>query len=223
MNFNDAVASLNALSTKPLSTFDGTPYSADDLEKVGRFIGDMVSTIPRAVVEQITRRKTSEIKLRIDTSIIVASADNVVLTAKLIDGTFPDYERVIPAATGNAIAEVERIALMASLDRMAAVGAMPTMTLGWSEQGAMRLTVGGGEIAEDVLDAETTGEAEIGLAIGRFRNLIGAIDAERLRLEIVSATDPILVNPIGNGNLLTLLMPCVAVTALKETRGEVSR
>jgi hypothetical protein len=42
-NFNEAVASLKVLSTKPLTTFDHTPFSADDLEKIEHFIGDMVA------------------------------------------------------------------------------------------------------------------------------------------------------------------------------------
>jgi DNA polymerase III sliding clamp (beta) subunit (PCNA family) len=68
--------------------------------------------------------------------------------------------------------------------------------------------MGGGEIAEDVIAAETTGEAEIGLAVSRFRELVNAIDAERLRLGIVSTTEPMLISPAGGGDLLAILCPC---------------
>jgi DNA polymerase-3 subunit beta len=165
--------------------------------------------IPKTVVDQIIKFKADEIRLRIDARTIVAYADHVTLAAKLIDATFPDYVRVIPAAA-KATAEVERVALVAALERMAAVGTKErtTLTLGWNGHDGARLTMGGGQIAEDIFDAETSGEATIGLAISRFQNLVEAIDAEQLQLGIVSTAEPMLVTPIGNGDLMTLLMPC---------------
>ena len=41
-------------------------------------------------------------------------------TSKLIDGTFPDYERVIPSEEGN-IVEIGRDDLKGAVDRVAAV------------------------------------------------------------------------------------------------------
>jgi DNA polymerase-3 subunit beta len=165
--------------------------------------------IPKTVVDQILKFKANETRLRIGAGTIAGRADNITLTAKLIDGSFPDYRRLIPAAA-NAVAEVERAALTASLERMAAIATKEraTLTLGWDGYGGARLTMGGGQIAEDIIDAETVGEAAIGLAISRFRNLVDAIDAEQLRLGIVAATDPLLVNPLDSSDLLALLMPC---------------
>src|SRR6202008_701618 len=56
-----------------------------------------------------------------DTRIRFASA-NVTLVSKLIDGTFPDYERVIP--TGNdKVLEAERKPLFDAVDRVSAISA----------------------------------------------------------------------------------------------------
>ena len=61
------------------------------------------------------------------------------------------------------------------------------LTLDWSGDYSVRLTMADGEIAEDFIAAETTGEAKISLAVNRALTVIGAIDAERLRLGFNSA------------------------------------
>ena len=46
--------------------------------------------------------------------------DDTRLTSKLIDGTFPDYERVIPSGN-DAIMEVDCKAFRASVDRVSTI------------------------------------------------------------------------------------------------------
>jgi DNA polymerase-3 subunit beta len=98
--------------------------------------------IPKAVIERIGKLfKADEIRLQIDDSTIAARAGNITLTAKLIDGTFPNYQSLIPAEA-NASAEIERAPLMAALGRMAVIARTerPTLTLRWNGNGGARLT-----------------------------------------------------------------------------------
>ena len=44
----------------------------------------------------------------------------VITTSKLIDGTFPDYERVIPT-DNDKVMEIDRKAFAQAVDRVAAV------------------------------------------------------------------------------------------------------
>ena len=54
-----------------------------------------------------------------DTRISFAFAD-VLLTSKLIDGTFPDYQRVIPAGNDKLLT-VDRKAFMEAVDLVATI------------------------------------------------------------------------------------------------------
>ena len=46
------------------------------------------------------------------------SATRTVLTSKLIDGTFPDYDRVIPTGNDAKVLEVECKSFAAAVDRL---------------------------------------------------------------------------------------------------------
>lgn len=69
----------------------------------------LVSILPRGVV----RVSLSQTKVRIAT-------DDGVLVSKLIDGTFPDYQRVIPTGNPHRMT-ADRDALLAAVDRVSVV------------------------------------------------------------------------------------------------------
>lgn len=86
------------------------PEGANDLKGV---------IIPRRTVVEL--RKLAEtcetLKLTINEKKLQAEAGETVFTSKLIDGTFPDYGRVIPTDNGKEM-DVPRQALMQAVDRV---------------------------------------------------------------------------------------------------------
>ncbi len=79
-----------------------------------------------------------DIAIRADTSKIEFSAGGFRLVSKLIDGTFPDYQRVIPTRNPNRIL-VDPEAMEAAVDRVSTVSA---------ERGrAVKLTLADGTMA----------------------------------------------------------------------------
>lgn len=122
------------------------------------FVGVIVPTktvglLPKGVVTV----QVSDNKIRID-------ADGLEIISKLIDGTFPDYERVIPTENDRVVT-VDRDTMMKAADRVASIS---------SERGkAVKLAVAPGGIvlssrsdvgtAEDEVAADYSGEPfEIG-------------------------------------------------------------
>jgi DNA polymerase-3 subunit beta len=172
--------------------------------------------IPQKSVEQILKLKAKEIAFRIDANVLEARAANVTITTKLIDGTYPDYVRIIAAAAG-AFAELDRGALLAAIGRMSAANAAHTkawrLTLGWQangkSDGVVRLEMAAGETAEDAIPAIISGDANIILSVDRFLKLVDNLEAKRLVLGIVSSTDPIRVRPADSDHLLAVLAPCL--------------
>ena len=79
--------------------------------------------VPRKTVSELRKlldESDGDVEVALsDTKIRFAFGD-VVLTSKLIDGTFPDYERVIP--TGNdKILEVDRKTFAEAVDRVSTI------------------------------------------------------------------------------------------------------
>lgn len=144
------------------------------------------------------------------TKIRIASGD-LVLTSKLIDGTFPDYERVIPTTERNdKVVTVDRDAIMKAADRVATVS---------SERGrAVKMTIAPGSVrmvvfsadagtAEDEIEAEYSGEPiDIGFNEQYVRDVFGTLPAGPVSLALADSGSPALVTG-GTEGLTLVLMP----------------
>ena len=168
--------------------------------------------IPRKTVETVMRmagEAKGDAALDISDTKIRFSIGTAVLTSKLIDGTFPDYQRVIP--TGNdRSALLGRAAFAAAADRVSAIS---------SERGrAVKLTFAPGELAmavrnPDTGDAEETmacafeGEAlEIGFNASYLTGMLGVMDGEEVEVLLADAGSPtILRDPADPGELFVLM------------------
>jgi DNA polymerase-3 subunit beta len=105
--------------------------------------------VPRKTVGELQRLMDDpEAALAVelsDTKIRVTFA-NVVLTSKLIDGTFPDYDRVIPK-NNNKILHVDRIDFASAVDRVSTVS---------SERGrAVKLSLADGALTLSVINPDS--------------------------------------------------------------------
>lgn len=146
-----------------------------------------------------------------NTKIRIASAD-LTITSKLIDGTFPDYERVIPTTERNdKVVAVERDAIMKAADRVATVSSERGRAVKLSiAPGNVRLTVHSADAgsAEDEVSAEYSGEPlEIGFNAQYVRDVFGTLPAGPVQLALADSGSPALVT--GNLEGLTLvIMPC---------------
>ena len=98
------------------------PKNANNLEGV---------IIPRKTVTEIKKiidDQEGQVKIQIAKNKIKFSLNNVIITSKLLDGTFPDYERVIPSNNSKQlivdaqefIAAVDRVSTLSS-DRTKAI------------------------------------------------------------------------------------------------------
>lgn len=159
----------------------------------------LVSLLPKGVVSV----SLSATKVRI------TSADGV-LTSKLIDGTFPDYQRVIPAGN-NKVMVVEKAALQKAVDRVSTVS---------TERGrAVRLDIATGTIslsvnnpgsgsASEEVDVDYDGDpVEIGFNAKYLGDILSTLGGERVRIALNDGGSPALLSSDGDEALLCVLMP----------------
>jgi DNA polymerase-3 subunit beta len=139
---------------------------------------------------------------------------NVRLATKLIDGTFPDYRRVIPADHERE-AVVDRALFAAVVDRLAA------MTSDKSSRVVCRLSPG--EIALEVAHpdagtgreefaADYEGDAfEIGFSHRYMVEALNSFEAETVRLFLKTPGDPVRIEPVTRPldapGLVVIVMP----------------
>lgn len=134
----------------------------------------------------------------------------VVLTSKLVDGTFPDYAHVIPKEN-NKVLGVPRSGLVDSIDRVAALSL---------ERGrAIKLAAADDKIvlsasnpdfgsAEDDIDADYKGGLiEIGFNARYLAGIVGALDGETVRMELCDAGSPALLMERAGASVIYVLMP----------------
>jgi DNA polymerase-3 subunit beta len=134
----------------------------------------------------------------------------VVLTSKLIDGTFPDYSRVIP--TGNdKLLKLDPKSFHEGVDRVATIATEKTRAVKMGlENDKVVLTVtspDNGTATEEV-PAEYTSEGfEIGFNAAYLKDILGQIDADLVEIHLADAGAPTLIRKDENSPALYVLMP----------------
>lgn len=129
------------------------------------------------------------------TKIRIEHGDTVIIS-KLIEGTYPDYERVIPRNNELALT-ADRAALLASTDRVATVasdrsGGVIKLTM---EPGVVALTVRGDtDSASDEVAVDYSGPpVESGVSARYLREMLSAVSGSSVQLAFGEALGPILV------------------------------
>lgn len=169
--------------------------------------------VPRKTVGEVRKLiegTEGEVGVSVSPARIQFTFERAVLVSRLIDGTFPDYERVIP--TSN-----EKSALFRAKDFGEAVDRVATIST--EKARAVKLSFHDGTVtisavsaeygrAVDELDVEYSSEPlEIGFNARYILDMLQEIDGERVRFEMANAAAPTVVRDPEDGSTLYVLMP----------------
>lgn len=133
-----------------------------------------------------------------------------VLTSKLIDGTFPDYSRVIP--TGNdKLLRVDPKAFFAGVDRVATIATEKTRAVKMgldADKVTLSVTSPDNGTATEELAAEYSSDGfEIGFNAGYLKDILSQIESDTVELHLADAGAPTLIRKDENSPALYVLMP----------------
>ena len=136
--------------------------------------------------------------------------NGVVLTSKLIDGTFPDYTRVIP--TGNdKLLRLDPKSLWEGVDRVATIATEKTRAVKMAlENDKVTLSVtspDNGTAAEEVPADYSSEGFEIGFNANYLKDILGQIDGDTVELHLADAGAPTLIRQNDKSPALYVLMP----------------
>jgi len=169
--------------------------------------------VPRKTVLEVVKLiegEDTEVQISLSSSKIRFAAGHLVLTSKLIDGTFPDYERVIPRNHDKTL-EVDAKAFSDAVDRVSTISLEKSRAVKLMlAEGRMTLVVNNpdsGSAEEEVAVDYTKEPLEIGFNSRYLLDVAGQITAESMRFELQDAGSPTVVRDPKDEQSLYVLMP----------------
>jgi DNA polymerase-3 subunit beta len=173
--------------------------------------------VPRKCVAELRKllEEALDTNVEIDLSaskvrFTLGGENGVVLTSKLIDGTFPDYSRVIP--TGNdKILRINPKSFWEGVDRVATIATEKTRAVKMAlENDKVTLSVtspDNGTAAEEVSADYKSDGFEIGFNANYLKDILGQIEGDTVELHLADAGAPTLIRQDDKSPALYVLMP----------------
>jgi DNA polymerase III subunit beta len=209
---------LHATEDGATSTLRGVATDGHRLARVEVALPEGAAGMPAVIVPRKTvaeLRKLiddadDEVQVGLSSSRIQFAVGEAVLRSRLIDGTFPDYERVIPKHN-DKILVADTKAFTDAVDRVATVSTDKTraVKLGLS---AGRLTVSAispdaGRAVEELDAAYNSDALEIGFNARYILDMTAQIDGAEIELAMADAASPTLARDPKDGSAIYVLMP----------------
>ncbi|MBY9064067.1 DNA polymerase III subunit beta [Sphingomonas yunnanensis] len=135
---------------------------------------------------------------------------SAILTSKLIDGTFPDYSRVIPTAN-DKILKLDPKSFMQGVDRVSTIATEKTRAVKMAlDRDKITLSVTSpenGTAAEEVPGDYAAMPFEIGFNSRYLLDILGQIDTDLVEVHLADAAAPTLIRENDKSPALYVLMP----------------
>ncbi|MEW6258055.1 MAG: DNA polymerase III subunit beta [Pseudomonadota bacterium] len=169
--------------------------------------------VPRKTVaemQKLLEDKDASVTVSLSPTKIRIHVGSVVLTSKLIDGTFPDYGRVIPQGNDKTLL-VDKADFAAAVDRVSTVSSERGRAVKLSlTEGKLLLSVTNPDSGSATEELEVDYEAEaldIGFNSRYLLDIAAQIEGEVAELKLADPGSPTLVRDKGQADALYVLMP----------------
>ena len=191
---------------------DGHRLALCQVAEEGRKLPEQQVIVPRKGVLELQRLLTGEgdVTIELGANHIRLQLDGNRLTSKLIDGRFPEYDRVIPKDTDNEL-RADREVFKGALQR--------TAILSNEKYRGIRLVIRDSgvvlqahnpeqEEAEEELEVQYSGEdIEIGFNVNYLVDALSAITSDEVSISVVDGNSSCLLREPGNDDCKYVVMP----------------
>lgn len=169
--------------------------------------------IPRKTVNEIGKlleEQGAEVEVSLSESKIRFAAGNLVILSKLVDGTFPDYIRVIPEGN-NKIMEVATRPLINAVDRVSTVATDKTRGVKFSlSTGKLTLSAQSPESGfanEEVSVNYSADSFDIGFNSRYVLEMMAQLEGDTAQFLLSDSNSPVLVSDPSDVTCLYVIMP----------------
>lgn len=169
--------------------------------------------VPRKGVLEIVRLlnpNSSTAQIAVGENHFRVTSGNQSLTTKLVDGRFPDYERVIPRETDNRVV-ASREALRAGLSRASILSNEKFRGIRLILKKNLLTAVAHNpeqEEAEEEIEVEYSGAAvEVGFNVSYLLDVLGVMRSDTVRLDLIDAQSSCLMQAPEDATSRYVVMP----------------
>jgi DNA polymerase-3 subunit beta len=209
---NGILMEISAGSVKLVAT-DGHRLALSELALESGVSEDMQIIIPRKAVLELSRlldSVDSPAKCEMSKNHLRVETGSLVFTTKLIDGKFPEYQRVIPV-DGNKIMQVDRETLKHSMSRIA--------ILSTEKYRGIRLTLSSGNLsiqannpdqeeAEEELQVEyDESDMEIGFNVTYLIDVLNVLGSDKVQIKLKDSNSSAIMSDSADESSLYVVMP----------------
>lgn len=188
------------------------------LARVDMDLPEGASGMPGVIVPRKTVSELRKLIEEIDGDVSISLSEtkirfafgDALMTSKLIDGTFPDYERVIPAGNDKLL-EVDCPSFAAAVDRVS--------TIATEKMRAVKLAIADGQVTlsasnqengmatEEIAVDYAMDPIEIGFNARYLLDIAGQIESNKAEFQMADAASPTIVRDSDDPSALYVLMP----------------
>ena len=188
-----------------LCTLDGGAAGLQERER---------AIIPRKSVQDLERLigdSDEDVRLAVGKTRLRASQGSYTLTTKLVDGPYPDVDRLIPRNTDHSVTG-DRETLRQALHRAAILSSDRAPEVRLTMEGELltiRATNPEHEEAEEVVAVDYDGaqSMEIGFNARYIQDVLGALDTESIRVSMPEGNSIALIEGPGAEDSVYIVMP----------------
>jgi DNA polymerase-3 subunit beta len=169
--------------------------------------------VPRKTVNELHRLLEASgdtVHVGVSQAKIRFEVGTVTLTSKLIDGTFPDYERVIPQGN-DKVMKVANAEFMSAVDRVSTIASERGRAVKLNiSQDKLILSVNnpdGGSATEEIGVEYSSTPLEIGFNARYLLDIASQLEGEHARFMLADPASPTMVRDASDTIALYVLMP----------------
>jgi DNA polymerase-3 subunit beta len=169
--------------------------------------------VPRKAVNELYRlleELEGTVEISLSPTKIRFGLGSAILTSKLIDGTFPDYNRVIPTANDKLL-KLDPKSFAQGVDRVSTIASEKTRAVKMAvDRDKVTLSVTSPEngVATEEVPADYGSDGlEIGFNAKYLLDILGEIDGDTVEVHLADAAAPTLLRENDKSNALYVLMP----------------
>ena len=203
----DSIPMLRAVAT------DGHRLARVEMPRPEGAAGIPGIIVPRKTVHELRKLvdgTETAVNVALSDTKIRFSFDDIELTSKLIDGTFPDYQRVIPEGN-DKIMEVDCREFADAVDRVSTISSEKSRAVKMEvKKGALTLSASSpdnGTASEELEVKYTGGALETGFNAPYLLEITRPIAGEHASFAMADSASPTLVQDVADSSALYVLMP----------------
>ena len=168
---------------------------------------------PKKTINELYKllsENTDDIQIEINSNKIIFYIGRLILISKLIDGTFPDYKRVIPK-NNNENLFVNRLNLLSAVDRVSTIDSEKSPVIKFKLfKNLVNLSTFNNDnsSATEDIEAKFEGkEIEIGFNSKYIMDMLDNLKENEILISFMDNSSPIIAQEKSNPDLIYVLMP----------------